>query len=186
MKPRLALDRRRLRAFLDAGGVIAYATESCFGLGCDPRHRGAIERILKLKRRPWQKGLVVVASRMEQLAGLIEPLSREARAAAEKYWPGPYTLLLPRGPRASWRLAGRHDELAVRIPAHPPTRALAEAAGRALVSTSANLAGMRPVRTTREVLRQFGHAVWVIPGRVGKRRRPSTIIDPASGRVLRP
>jgi len=189
MTPRRALPFMRniavLRAHLRAGGVIAYATESCFGLGCDPRNVDAIKKILRLKRRPWHKGLIVVASELAQLRQLVRPLTPEQRAFTQQYWPGPYTFLLPRTSRAPRALGGRHAKLAVRISAHPDVRRLCRALDMALVSTSANRAGFKPIKTARECRRQFGAEVMVLPGRIGKRKRPSVIMDVDTQKILR-
>ncbi len=183
--PLFLRDIPAIRAHLRAGGVIAYATESCYGLGCDPRNVAAIGKILRLKRRPWHKGLIVVASQPAQLRQLIRPLTAEQAAITARYWPGPYTFLLPRLPRAPRVLGGRHAKLAVRISAHPDVQRLCAALDMALVSTSANRAGCKPIKTARECARQFGAEVRVLPGRIGKRKRPSTIMDIETQKILR-
>ncbi len=178
-------DIATIRAHLRAGGVIAYATESCYGLGCDPRNIPAIKKILRMKRRSWRKGLIVVASEFAQLRQLIQPLTAKQQAITAQYWPGPYTFLLPRAPRAPRALTGRHRKLAVRLSAHPDVLRLCGALDMALVSTSANRGGFKPIKTAGECARQFGAQAMVLPGRVGPRRRPSTIVDLESGAVLR-
>lgn len=178
-------DISSIRAYLRSGGVIAYATESCFGLGCDPRNVDAINHILRLKRRPWHKGLIVVASDTAQLRRLVQPLTPDQLAFTRQYWPGPYTFLLPRRMRAPRALGGRHAKLAVRLSAHPDVQRLCRALDMALVSTSANRAGCKPIKTPRECLRQFGADVRVLPGRIGKRKRPSTIMDIDTKKILR-
>lgn len=176
---------RRAKARLKAGGVIAYATESCFGLGCDPAHARGLQRVIRLKRRAGNKGLIVLASEIGQLRGLIRPLSEADQGELARYWPGHYTFLLPAAPRVLPALRGHHDRIAVRISAHAPATALCRALGQALVSTSANRSGQRALKSARACRRAFGRRVLVLPGRIGKARRPSTIIDFASGRVLR-
>lgn len=176
--------KRVLRGYLRAGGVIAYPTESCYGLGCDPRNRAAVQRILRLKRRPQHKGLIVIAAQPGQLARYVEADALHA-AMQSGHWPGPVSLLLPASKRCPVWLRGQHTTLAVRVTAHPQAAQLCQQAGMALVSTSANRAGAVALKTARDCQRQFGHQVRVIPGRIGAARRPSTIIDFASGRVLR-
>nr|WP_084637594.1 L-threonylcarbamoyladenylate synthase [Paludibacterium yongneupense] len=173
------------RARLKHGGVLAYSTESCFGLGCDPLDVRALRRIIMLKGRPNHKGLIVVAADIDQLRHLIKPLSDEQRAELARYWPGHYTFLLPASRRVPALLRGRHDRLAVRVTAHGEAAALCRALGRPLVSTSANRAGQVSLKTARACRRDFGARVLTLPGRIGGRSRPSTIIDFASGRVLR-
>jgi L-threonylcarbamoyladenylate synthase len=178
-------DLAAIRAHLRRGGVIAYATESCYGLGCDPRSIPAIKKILRMKRRPWHKGLIVVASRLDQLRQLVRPLADAQKSITGQYWPGPYTFLLPRSRRAPRLLTGRHRKLAVRLSAHPDVLRLCASLGMALVSTSANPGGFKPIKTARECTRQFGAQAMVLPGRIGRRRRPSTIVDLESGAVVR-
>lgn len=174
-------DIAALRRYLARGGVVAYATESCFGLGCDPKNARAVMRILRLKGRPKAKGLILIGSAPEQFA----PYLAQPPAPWPDYWPGPYTLLLPAGRHCPRWLTGRHGKLAVRVTAHPDAAALCHGLGMALVSTSANRSGGVMLRTAAACRRTFGRAVRVLDGRVGKRRRPSTIVDPASGGVVR-
>jgi len=176
---------RQVRAFLRQGGVIAYATESCYGLGCDPRQRGAVVRILKIKRRPWHKGLILIGSTLGQFQRFLAPLPDTLTACLETWWPGPNTLLLPASSHCPTWLRGRHDKLAVRVTAHTGAHQLCQALDMALVSTSANLSGKHPLKTAAACQRAFGNDVLVLPGRVGRRKRPSTILDPMSGGVFR-
>lgn len=175
----------RARGCVRRGGVIAYSTESCFGIGCDPLNPRALRRILAIKGRPNHKGMIVIASSIEQLRHLVAPLTDEQWQELMTYWPGHYTFLLPASPHIPPLLRGRHDKLAVRLTAHGEAAALCRALGTALVSTSANHAGKVSLKSARACKKAFGSKVLTLPGRIGKRRRPSTIIDFASGRVLR-
>ncbi|MDA8095784.1 MAG: Sua5/YciO/YrdC/YwlC family protein [Betaproteobacteria bacterium] len=176
----------RIRAHLAHGGLIAYATESCFGLGCDPRSARAVLALLRLKGRPRHKGLILVAHSFARLAPFVCAPSERARAVMTTVWPGPTTVLLPSARHTPRWLTGRHETLAVRVSAHPDTAHLARALGQALVSTSANPAGHKPARTAAGVRRMFGGQVLVVRGRIGRRTRPSTILDPETGRIIRP
>lgn len=174
------------RGRLRAGGVLAYATESCFGLGCNPFDVRAIRRILAIKGRPTHKGLIVIAANLQQLRPLIRPLTPAQLATVQRYWPGPYTFLLPASRRVPTLLRGRHDKIAVRISAHGEAAALCRALGSPLVSTSANRAGQKSLKSARGCRQAFSRQqVLTLQGRIGKRRKPSTIIDLDSGRVLR-
>lgn len=173
-----------LRAYLKRGGVIAYPTESCFGLGCDPRNRAAVQKILRLKHRPWHKGLILVAANVGQVRRFIQPLNPSQQANLNQYWPGPYTFLLPISTRAPKGVTGKHRTLAVRVSAYPVVARLTRMLGP-LVSTSANIAGAKPLTRAADVQRAFGAAVRVLPGRVGKHKKPSAIIDLQSGNKLR-
>ena len=175
--------RSRLKQHLRAGGLIAYATESCYGLGCDPRNPRAVHRLLAVKRRPRAKGLILVSDQLCRLEPFLTKLNAQTRKDVEREWPGPVTFLLPaRAPR--W-LTGAHAKLAVRVSAHPDTARLCHHVQMALVSTSANLSGAKSAKTAAQCRRVFGASTWVLPGKIGTRARPSTLIDYASGRVLR-
>ncbi|MEN3811908.1 L-threonylcarbamoyladenylate synthase [Chromobacterium piscinae] len=185
--PRLPGSRlqQRTRKQLRDGGVIAYSTESCYGLGCRPLDTRAIRRVLAIKARPNHKGLIVIAADFEQIRHLVKPLSAAQRAELARYWPGPYTFLLPASRRVPPALRGRHHKIAVRVTAHGEAAALCRRLGTALVSTSANRAGQQSLKTARACRMAFKDKVLTLPGRIGKRRKPSTIIDLESGRVLR-
>lgn len=177
---------RGLQQYLRRGGVIAYPTESCFGLGCEPRNRRAVQRLLRIKGRPERKGLILIAGKFSQLKPYLTPLRPTQVKTLHEKWPGPHTWLVPASHNCPFWLTGRHSTLAVRVTAHPGSARLCNEAGMALVSTSANRSGQKSARTARECKRLFGDQVKVIPGLVGKRRRPSTIQDFATGKILRP
>lgn len=157
------------------GGVIAYPTEAVWGLGCDPANEQAIQRILILKDRPWQKGLVMVAANFEQLAPWLEPLTAEQQSLVQATWPGPVSWVLPCKASVSKWLKGEHQTLAVRVSAHPMVKALCEQTGP-LVSTSANPAGEEPARSLAEVMAYFPQGLdYLLPGELGGRAQPSEI-----------
>lgn len=185
MKSSSSAPDRRLATFLKNGGVIAYPTESCYGLGCDPSNRRAVQRILKLKRRPQHKGLILIASSYRQVTRYIQPLTPAEQAKLQADGAQAITYLMPVKPSCPRWLRGRHDTLAVRMTAHPYAKNLCRSANSALVSTSANLSGLRPAKTYAECRRMFGKRVWVLRGRVGKRKQPSTIRAWVGGRILR-
>ncbi|MDX1487838.1 MAG: Sua5/YciO/YrdC/YwlC family protein [Acidiferrobacterales bacterium] len=167
---------------LRAGGIVAYATESCFGLGCDPRNRQAVMRLLGIKRRPADKGVILIAANIEQLMPYVARFPRKTLTT----WPGPYTWLLePKASVPRW-IRGRHPRIAVRLTAHAQAAALCQAAGMAIVSTSANCAGQRPARSYREVQRRLGAELdYVLRGRIGDRKAPTPITDAATGKIVR-
>ncbi|GAB7562142.1 L-threonylcarbamoyladenylate synthase [Methylobacillus methanolivorans] len=180
------MQARALQAFLRSGGVIAYPTESCFGLGCDPTNPHALKRLLRIKGRPQRKGLIVITDRFAHLQALIAPTTPEQKQRMFERWPGPHTWLVPASKRCPALLRGKHTSLAVRVTANPFAANLCRNAGMALVSTSANHNGRVPAKTTRECLRLFGSRVKVLPGRTGGASKPSTIQDLLTGTILRP
>jgi L-threonylcarbamoyladenylate synthase len=176
---------RKVRAHLKNGGVIAYPTESCYGLGCDPRNGRAVQRLLRLKQRPQSKGLLLVADRFERLAPFVAALDTQEHASLKQWWPGPFTLLLPASRKTPRWLRGAHDSIGVRVTAHPEAASLCRRLGMALVSSSANRSGLRPLKTYADCTRAFGRDALVLRGKIGKRKSPSTIIDFKNGRLIR-
>ena len=176
---------RRIARHLTRGGVIAYATESCFGLGCDVNNERALQKILRIKRRPKAKGLIVISDSAVRFSNLLAPLTMQQSAQVMATWPGAHTWLIPAASRVQRALRGRHAALAVRVTAHRDARELCLRLAMPLVSTSANRAGLRAIKTARECGRQFGRQVLVIPGRIGTRKQASTIQDLSTGRILR-
>lgn len=177
--------RRAVRC-LREGGIVAYPTEAVWGLGCDPRNTRAVQRLLNLKLRPADKGLILIAHDFAALQPFLQPIKATASRRVRRTWPGPVTWLLPAAPRTSKLLRGRHESLAVRVTAHPVAAALCRAFGGAIVSTSANPADRRPARTAYEVRRYFRGEALVLDGRTGGDRRPTEIRDSATGMIVRP
>ncbi|WP_115050845.1 Sua5/YciO/YrdC/YwlC family protein [Xanthomonas arboricola] len=175
-------------ATLRKGGVIAYPTEAVWGLGCDPAQQAAVLRLLEIKRRPVDKGVIVVASGIEVLRDWVdidalEPARRDEVLAS---WPGPHTWILPITTRAPHWVTGTHDGLAVRISAHPVVAALCAAWGGPLVSTSANLAGEPPARSRQALDPALLASIdGVTDGAVGALAQPTQIRDGRSGQILR-
>ena len=183
---RLTKDLAAAAHCLKQGGVIAYPTEYCFGLGCDPANETAVRRILAMKERPWEQGLIVIADQTERLRKLIDQEQPELLAKAAASWPGPYTWLLPASARAAPWLKGNHTSIAARVTAFPLVHQLCRDSGMALVSTSANRSGRPPLRAGEAVLAEFGTELdLILDERVGTATQPSTIRDAATGRSLR-
>lgn len=173
---------------LHAGGVIAYPTEAVWGLGCDPASEAAVLKLLDLKQRPVEKGMILVAADLAQLDGWVrvDALPADRRAEVLASWPGAHTWILPAGPRAPRWITGEHTGIAVRISAHPLVAALCRAWGGPLVSTSANLAGHPPART-RAGLDPALLALLdgLVDGATGGLAQPTPIRDALTGQVLR-
>jgi len=177
---------RQARDIVWAGGVIAYPTEAVFGLGCDPLAANAVERILAMKSRDAGKGFILIASRIEQLLPFLAPLKAGVRRTLDASWPGPVTWVVPAADAVPIELTGGRETLAVRVTAHPGARALCDATGMALVSTSANLSGHAPARSALQVRARLSAEVdYVVPGRTGPQRKPTEIREALTGKILR-
>ena len=173
-------------AALENEGVVACPTEAVWGLSCDPDSEGAVARLLALKHRPVEKGLILVAASENQLAFLLADLPATQRDTLSASWPGPNTWLVPHRDRVQPWIHGRFPSVAVRVSAHPVVRALCDSFGGPLVSTSANPAGAQPPKAAFQVLRYFGDRLdGLLPGEVGGASGPSQIRDLASGALIR-
>ncbi|MCP1660068.1 L-threonylcarbamoyladenylate synthase [Neisseria perflava] len=178
--------QRKLKAHLKRGGLLAYPTESCYGLGCLPTSVCALRRLIHLKKRPQYKGMIVIGNSLSQLQPLLGTVSEQTTAMLQQEWPAAKTYLLPAGRQVTpWLRGKQRNKLAVRVPDHAAARQLCQLLATPLVSTSCNRAGKRACKTEREVRRQFGRQVWVVGGRIGRQKMPSQIIDGDSGIRLR-
>ncbi len=174
-----------VRALRD-GGVIAYPTESVWGLGCDPWRPDAVARIWDIKRRDPGKGLILIAADWAQIAPWLVGLDAASLALLSASWPGPVTWLVPVPADFPAWLRGRHETVALRVSAHPGVQALCHAFGGALVSTSANRAGHPAARSLFDVRQRLGGELdFILPGATGGLARPTEIRDLSSQRVIR-
>ena len=172
---------------LRAGEVIAYPTEAIFGLGCDPRSESAVRKVLVLKHRPESQGLILIGSRYEQFKGWVAAVDEQRLQAALDTWPGPVTWLFPRAPGVPDFVAGTQPTLAIRVSAHETCRALCDAFGGPVVSTSANPHSAPPACSAGEVENYFGSFIGgILAGPLGGREHCSEIRDVRSGEILRP
>jgi len=170
---------------LQCGGVVAHATEGVWGLACDPFDGAAVDRVLEIKGRDADKGLIVAAGRAEAFAMELENLDGEVAGRIRASWPGAVTWVVPNRRFPQWITGGR-DTVAIRVPGHEQARALADGFGGAIVSTSANRSGVEPARTAAAVVDAVGEAVdFILPGKTGSSAGPSRIIDASTGRALR-
>lgn len=172
---------------LRKGGVIAYPTEAVYGLGCDPLNAAAVLRILDMKQRPEEKGLILVAANLQQLQPYLLPLSHKQQATLQHSWPGPNTWIVPARPEVPRWLRGKHDSLAVRVSAHPWVQALCHHFGGPIVSTSANRAGQEPARTPLQVrIRLMGNEPdLILHAPLGGAAQPTKIRDLLTGSIVR-
>ncbi|PMH36531.1 threonylcarbamoyl-AMP synthase [Vibrio sp. 10N.286.49.C2] len=173
---------------LKSGEVIAYPTEGVFGVGCDPDNIQAIEKLLAVKERPVEKGLILIASNYEQLRPYIDEnqLTKAQLAHVTATWPGPYTWIMPASERVSPWLSGQFDTIAVRVTDHVLVQALCLAFDKPITSTSANLSGMPSCMTVQQVHEQLGgRLAGILDGEVGGRSKPSEIRDARTQQLIR-
>jgi L-threonylcarbamoyladenylate synthase len=173
-------------AALRAGGVIAYPTESVYGLGCDPLDQAAVARLFALKQRPAGQGVLLIGADFPQVERFIGAAPAAAVARARATWPGPHTWVFPRSSATPDWLAGDHAGIAVRVTAHTLAAKLCHAFGGALVSTSANRHGAAPARSAEQVRSAFGVEIaYILEGSTGGLEQPTPIRDAISGELFR-
>jgi len=171
-----------------AGQVVAYPTEAVWGLGCDPFNQAAVQRILDLKQRPVEKGVILIAASLAQVERYLVGLTAEQYQRVVDSWQpnqGANTWLVPLTAEIPAWISGEHDRVAIRVSQHPLVQALCLAYGGAIVSTSANPAGAEPARTAEQIQDYFADQVPCVSGEVGQLARPSVIRDAITGQVLR-
>jgi len=150
---------REAAEVLRGGGLVAFPTETVYGLGADAYNASAVRRIFEVKGRPPDNPLIVHISRLEQLEELASSLPPAAEELARAFWPGPLTIVVPRSPRVPDEVTASLPKVAVRMPAHKVALALIEELGSPIAAPSANLSG-RPSPTSAEhVLRDLGGRV---------------------------
>lgn len=178
---RLRVAARALRA----GALVSHPTEGVWGLACDPHNPAAVLKLLAAKNRDIARGLILVADRPEWLAPFAQP-SEQAWQRACAAWPGPSTWLLPANSATPAWLTGDHDQIALRVTAHPVAAALSRTFGGAIVSTSANVSSKPAALHSWQVHRRLGRYVdVVIGGHLLRPGQPSTITDAETGTVIR-
>jgi L-threonylcarbamoyladenylate synthase len=174
---------------LTESGIVAYPTDTFYGLGVDPANAAAVDALVRAKGRR-SEPLPLIASDMARLEAHIGPLSAVARRLATAFWPGPLTLVVPFGAAtlAPGVTAGGQT-IAVRVPAHLVARAVAESVGGLVTSTSANRSGEPPASTAQDVVRALADAVTlVLDGGPTAGESASTIVDVTGPhpRLIRP
>jgi len=168
----------RAVAMLHAGGVVAFPTDTVYGLGAHSHMASAIEKLYEIKGREHQKAIPLLLARVEDVASVTREVPEVAWRLAERFWPGPVTLVLPKAATVLDVLTAGTGSVAVRIPAHAVTLELISALGAPLAATSANLSGQPEAVTAEEVQDALGARVTLVldggrcPGGVA-----STVVD---------
>ena len=167
---------RKAAVIIRLGGVVIYPTDTVYGLGCDPANVDATRRICEIKGRA-DKPLPLACSDVETARRIVE-FNPIAERLAERFWPGPLTMVLPaRVDYPIWVTHGART-LGVRVPDHQVARRLAKLSGGVIVSTSANKSGEPPPKTAQEAAEQIGEEVdLILDAGPAPLRQPSTVID---------
>ena len=169
---------KKAAQIVQEGGVIAFPTETFYGLAADVLNEAAVRKIFQLKGREKGNPLLLLIAEKSWLKGLVQNISPLAERLTEKFWPGPLTLVFQAPPQLSPLLTADTGKIGVRLSPHPVTQALVKAVGRAITGTSANISGRPGILTAREVFRSLGESLDAVldggktPGGPG-----STVLD---------
>lgn len=170
------------------GGVIAYPTEAVFGVGCDPDNSQAIKKLLAIKNRSEEKGLILLAGDFTQLLPYLD-ISQLSSTQIEQIlnrWPNGITQVLPANPNISSLLTGRFNSIAVRITDQPDVVTLCAEANKPIVSTSANFSGNSPAKTWQTLDKKLVEMIdYTLKGDTLSFQQPSTIINGLTGEIFR-
>jgi L-threonylcarbamoyladenylate synthase len=165
----LKVDQRRLEFVLDyalrlilAGKVVAFPTDTFYGLGADPFNLAAVSEIFRIKRRSYDRPLPLLVSSLDQAADLATDPPALFFELANKFWPGPLTIVVPASSKIPLKVTGNTGRVALRLPKAPLAVALIEAAGRPLTGTSANLTEHLACANAQDVNAQIGDTVPLI------------------------
>ncbi|MFP3019751.1 MAG: Sua5/YciO/YrdC/YwlC family protein [Arsenophonus sp.] len=172
---------------LNEGKIIAYPTESVFGLGCDPDNKKAVCQLLLLKKRSWKKGFILIAGDYEQLRSYIDvsKLNTLQKIMIISTNSEPITWIVPAKKNIPKWLTGTFNSLAVRITKFELIKSLCFSYGKPIISTSANLSGLEPCKTKEEVITHFNNQVCVLDGSVGGCKNLSEIREIITGNLYR-
>jgi L-threonylcarbamoyladenylate synthase len=160
------------------GGVIAFRTDTFYGLGADPFNRGAVQKIKQLKGREDRKPILIVISEWDQIEELITKRTRSFNTLAKGFWPGPLTLIGKAASEVSEDITAGTATVGVRLPGDDKVRELVRECGGALTATSANPSDQQPAKTAQEVEKYFGAAIdLIVDGGPASTDLPSTVVD---------
>ncbi|HTN43906.1 MAG TPA: L-threonylcarbamoyladenylate synthase [Nitrospiria bacterium] len=164
--------------WIRSGGMIAFPTETYYGLGVDPFNSAAVERLFVVKGREAGKPILIVVDDIKKAEGIIVAVSPEAWNLIRKFWPGPLTLLLAASPRLPSALTGGTGKIGIRIPSHPVALQLLRAAAQPITATSANPSGHPEATTASKVHETLGtHLDLIVDGGETSGGNSSTIVD---------
>ena len=160
------------------GGVIGFRTDTFYGLGADPFNQAAVQTIKVLKGREDHKPILVLISDHTQLERLILPQSDAFASMAERFWPGPLTIIGAAHPALPIEITAGSKTVGVRLPDDDKVRSLVSKCGGTVTATSANASGAPPARTAAEVQGYFGDRIeLIIDSGAANTDQPSTVID---------
>jgi L-threonylcarbamoyladenylate synthase len=169
-------------ARIRSGHVVGMPTDTFYGLAVDPLNLRAVDRVYDIKSRSRHKPLSLLIENVAQAEDLVNGLSDDFYALAEKFWPGPLTIIVKASSRLPLKVTANTGNVAIRVPDSPIALALVRAAGTPITATSANLSGASECTTAEDVRFQLGDRIpLIVDGGTTPRTVASTIIDLSDG-----
>jgi L-threonylcarbamoyladenylate synthase len=170
--------RLQASALIRRGGVIAFRTDTFYGLGADPFNREAVQKIKQLKGREDHKPILIILSDRKAVSRFISGPTTHFDLLAKTFWPGPLTLIGKASPDVADEITAGTQTVGVRLPDDQEVRAMVDVCGGALTATSANPATEKPAETAQEVFDYFGESIeLIIDGGRAISEQPSTVVD---------
>lgn len=182
------IDYQKAVDVIKSGGVIAYPTESVYGIGGDPFNNDVVEKILLIKNRPLAKGMILVCASFEQAKDLIalDSLSKKHIDHLLSKWPGPYTFIVPASDKVPKSITGYKDTVAIRVSSNPTICKLCNLYGKPIISTSCNVTGEQPLLTYDMVRTRFENLIdFILDDKVEGLQNTTSIVNLLTGEVLR-
>jgi L-threonylcarbamoyladenylate synthase len=171
------------RDVICAGGVIAYPTDTVYGLGADPKNAGAVRKLFGIKGRQADQPILLLIKDASEVRDWASEVNPAAERLMKKFWPGPLTLVFKAKPNVMAELTGGTGTIGLRVPGNALTRQLLAALGTALTGTSANISGRPSLCTAREASEVIGGMVdLVLDGGRAEGGNPSTVVDVSTER----
>lgn len=164
-------------AKINNGGVVAYPTETVYGLACDAMDQAAIKKIFDLKQRPLDIPLTLNIASIEDMSKYAINIPKDAIKLAKIFWPGPLTIVLEKSDLVNALVSANTKTVGLRIPRHPVTLEFLRQLGKAIVGPSANLHGQTGAKTAAEVKQVFQDNVYLLDGGSCELGIASTVID---------
>jgi len=147
------------------GGIVAFPTETYYGLAVDPENESALRKLYAIKQRDSTKAVLVLVESSKKIYSVVAAVPEKYTSLMNKYWPGPLTLIFPAQKFLSPLLIGQGNTVAVRVSPHPIALALVRSMGKPVTATSANLSGQKPAKSAIEVKNIFGNKIdYIIDG----------------------
>tara|TARA_Y100000768_G_scaffold143661_1_gene107062 strand:+ start:246 stop:797 length:552 start_codon:yes stop_codon:yes gene_type:complete len=171
--------------YLDTGKVIAYPTESIYGIGCDPFNYNAVQKIYEIKNRPKNKPMILIASDVKQIKNLI--VYNAINQSVIESWPGHTTWLLPASNDCpEWLYEKDSKKVAIRVSAHATVTSICNNFNKPIISTSANKNMDEPITKIEKIEDIFNNEIdFLVEGCLGDESKPSVIKDLETGKVIR-